>query len=308
MNESFFHSFACMGTEVKFQVVEPVARLHDAARDAAIARAVDWFHQVESACNRFDETSELRQLCAQPGVAVAASEILFEAVQFAVAVADASDGAFDPTVGARMEARGFDRDYRTGVSTRSFLHHDESHHDHSASYDEIELDIRTQTITLHKPLLLDLGAVAKGLAIDMAARELAPLHNFMVNAGGDLYVGGHNTQDERWHVGIRHPRMTDTFVHTLRASNCAVCTSGDYERVGADGAHHLMDARNSAPAESLASVTVTAPSAMVADALATAAFALGPSKGLEFLASHEVEGLLIAPTLERWTTPGMILD
>lgn len=303
MNESFFHSFACMGTEVQFQVVQPAAQLREPARDATIARAVDWFHQVESACSRFDESSELRQLCAQPGVAVAVSEILFEAVQFAVAVADASDGAFDPTVGARMEARGFDRNYRTGSSTRSFLRHDDA-----ASYEDIELDIRTQTITLHKPLLLDLGAVAKGLAIDMAARELAPLHNFMVNAGGDLYVGGHNAEDERWHVGIRHPRMADAFVHTLRASNCAVCTSGDYERVGADGSHHLMDARQGATADALASVTVTAPSAMVADALATAAFALGPIDGLPFLSSHEVEGLLISPSLERWTTPGMIVD
>lgn len=303
MNESFFHSFACMGTQVKFQIVQPKAQPHDAERDAAVARAADWFQQVELACNRFDDTSELRQLCAQPGVAVAVSEILFEAVQFAVAVAEASDGAFDPTVGARMEARGFDRNYRTGISTRQ-----ESPHDESASYQDVELNIAAQTITLHRPLLLDLGAVAKGLAIDMAARELAPLHNFMVDAGGDLYVAGHNAVDERWHVGIRHPRMADTYANTLRASNCAVCTSGDYERIATDGTHHLMDGRTNAAAEALASVTVTAPSAMVADALATAAFALGPTDGLAFLSRHDVDGLLIAPTLERWMTPGMIVD
>lgn len=292
-----------MGTEVKFQIVEPRAQLHETVRDSAIARATDWFYQVESACNRFDDSSELRQLCAQPGVAIAVSEILFEAVQFALAVADASDGAFDPAIGAKMESRGFDRDYRTGVQSRSNMSPA-----NSVSYKDIEVDIRTQTITLHKPLLLDLGAVAKGLAIDMAAREFLSLHNFMINAGGDLYAGGHNTADERWRVGIRHPRMADAFAYTLRASNCAVCTSGDYERVGADGTHHLMDARNGAAANTLASVTVTAPSAMVADALATAAFALGPTEGLAFLSSHEVEGLLIAPSLERWTTPGMIVD
>lgn len=303
MNESFFHSFACMGTEVKFQIVEPKSAQHEPVRDAAIARAADWFHQVEFACNRFDESSELRQLCAQTDVAVPVSEILFEAVQFAVAVADASDGAFDPTVGARMEARGFNRDYRTGMQTYTNTPYSDT-----ARYTDIELDIRTQTIRLRKPLLLDLGAVAKGLAIDMASRELSSLKNFMIDAGGDLFVGGHNTANERWHVGIRHPRLADTFVYTLRASDCAVCTSGDYERASADGAHHLMDARTRAAASALATVTVTAPSAMVADALATAAFALGPSAGLDFLSNHEVEGLLIAPSLEHWKTAGMIVD
>ena len=304
-----------MGTEVKFQIVETAAARHEPVRDAAIARAADWFRQVEFACNRFDETSELRRLCAQTAVAVPVSDILFEAVQFAVAVADASDGAFDPTVGARMHARGFNRDYRTGEYTDlpTDLHTpgDVTHpdtHTPAATYTDIELDRHTRMITLHKPLLLDLGAVAKGLAIDMAVRELTPLENFMIDAGGDLYVGGHNTANERWHVGIRHPRMSDTFVYTLRASGCAVCTSGDYERLGADGSHHLMNARENAPACTLASVTVTAPSAMVADALATAAFALGPEHGLAFLTQHGVEGLLISPTLEHWTTAGMILD
>lgn len=297
-----------MGTEVRFQIVEANAELrapelHAPERDAAIARASHWFHHVESVCSRFDETSELRKLCEQTNVAVRVSDLLFEAVQFAVAVADASDGAFDPTIGATVEARGFDRNHRTGLQTQHV-----AANARAANYTDVELDVEAQTITLHKPLLLDLGAVAKGLAIDMAARELAPFGNFMIDAGGDLYVGGHNVEDERWHVGIRHPRVPDSFAYTLRTTNSAICTSGDYERAGNDGLHHLMDARTQTVADGLASVTVTAPSAMVADALATAAFALGPRRGLEFLSQHDVQGLLIAPSLEHWKTAGMIVD
>ena len=92
-------------------------------------------------------------------------------------------------------------------------------------------------MTLHRPLLLDLGAVAKGLAIDMAARELQPFENFAIDAGGDLYFGGCNAAGEPWSVGIRHPRG-DGLLDTLRVSDAAVCTSGDYERRHRCGTSH----------------------------------------------------------------------
>ena len=62
--------------------------------------------------------------------------------------------------------------------------------------------MRKKDDTLHRPLTLDLGAVAKGLAVDAAARELAPFRNFAIDAGGDLYLGGCNDHGERWTVGI----------------------------------------------------------------------------------------------------------
>src|SRR5262245_33579409 len=79
-----------------------------------VEAAFEWFHQVEACCSRFDAQSELRQLCAQIGVAVPVTTMLFQAVQFALMVAEESGGAFDPTVGHAMEDRGFNRDYRTG--------------------------------------------------------------------------------------------------------------------------------------------------------------------------------------------------
>src|SRR5262249_46142484 len=150
------------------------------------------------------------------------------------------------------------------------------------------LDVVNYTITLTRPLVLDLGAVAKGLAIDMAAHELAPLRHFAIDAGGDLYLSGRNDDDEHWAVGVRHPRRTDTVFETVRVTNLAVCTSGDYERRDSRGGHHLLDPRAGHAASSLASATVIAGSAMVADALATAAFILGPAAGLEFLLRSSV--------------------
>ena len=145
------------------------------------------------------------------------------------------------------------------------------------------------------PLTLDLGAVAKGLAVDMAARELEPFQDFAIDAGGDLYLGGLNEQGEPWSVGIRHPRMDGELITSLRISNQAVCTSGDYER----GAHIIGAAQN------VASATVVASGAMLADALATAVFVLGPEKGLDLLNRLGVDGMIVTSDLQRYETPGL---
>jgi FAD:protein FMN transferase len=294
----YVHTIAAMGTIVTIQVVghDETAETRE-ARAAGVSRAAAWFEEIEKVCSRFDPSSELRQLCANVAIAVAASPMLFETIRFALEVAEDSDGAFDPTVGRRMEARGFDRHHVTGERANSGAPAT------SASWRDVELDAVAHTVTLHQPLTLDLGAVAKGLAVDMAARELTSLENFAVDAGGDLYLGGYNADGAPWSVGVRDPRG-DGLIETLRVSDTALCTSGDYERRSPDesGAHHIMDGRSGDTASRLASVTVVAPSAMVADAFATAAFALGPEEGARFLERHQLRGILVTPSRERIDT------
>ena len=285
-----------MGTVVTIHVVGD----HPDA-DGAIARAFDWFREIEARCTRFDADSEIMQLAARPGVPMRASAVVFEAVRFALSVARETGGAFDPTVGGRMAARGFNREHRTGRVVRSV-------ESDGASYRDVDLDVAERTITLRRPLTLDLGAVAKGLAVDTAARELRRFGDFAIDAGGNLYLGGRNPEGSPWSVGVRHPRADGALLDTLRVSGAAVCTSGDYERPvledRAAGQHHLLDPRTGASPTAAASVTVVAPTAMLADALATAAFVLGPVDGLRLLERHGVEGLIVTPSLERFETAG----
>ena len=91
-------------------------------------------------------------------------------------------------------------------------------------------------------------------------------------------------------------------IETIQVSNAAVCTSGDYERRSAEGASHILDARTGTGVGTLASMTVVAPAAMVADALSTAAFVLGPVGGIAFLEREGVAGLGFSPALERFAT------
>jgi FAD:protein FMN transferase len=274
---------AVMGTFVSIEVDAPAA---------AAKRAFEWFHLVEAHCSRFDAASELRQLTA--GKPTPTSPILFEAVRFALRVAEETGGAFDPTVGGRMAARGFNRHYLTREITGTAGSED------GVSFRDVELDEQNRTILLRRPLTLDLGAVAKGLAVDAAARELRPLRNFAINAGGDLYLSGCNPQGKPWSAGIRHPHVRGELVDRFRVCDRAVCTSGAYER-----GPHILDPRRGEAASGVASATVIAVSAMLADALATAAVVLDPKEGIALLTRMGVRGLIVTSALELLRTPDL---
>jgi thiamine biosynthesis lipoprotein len=280
-----------MNTVVTLRVVCPEVPLE------AIDRAFGWFREIETRCSRFDPDSEMMRLCARPGEAIEVSPLLFEAVRFARVVAEESGGAFDPTQGGRMTELGFNRHHVTGglIPARTAS---------NATYRDIEVDPGRRTILLRRPLTLDLASVVKGLAVDLAAHELAPFHDFAIDAGGDLYLSGANEKGEPWFIGVRHPRHDGELIAALRVTNRAVCTSGDYERKTAAG-HHILNPATGSSAKSTASVTVVATATMIADALATAAFVMGPETGIPFLERMGVEGLIFTPELLRFETRGL---
>lgn len=266
-----------------------------------VQEAFDWFAFVEDRCNRFDPRSELSRLSCRRDEPVPVSDLLFEAIALSLRVSRASKGAFSPVLGREMELLGFNRNYLTGETIgRSFESSE------PATYRDVGLDPLKRTVTLLKPLALDLNAVAKGFAIDLAARQLASFDNYVVNAGGDIFARGHNRFGEPWRIGIRNPRETAEVITMLGISGLAVCTSGDYERPSPDKAsgHHVIDPQSGRPVTGAASVTVVAPTASAADALSTAAFVLGPERGLAFLESEGVDGLIVTEDLEVVATPG----
>lgn len=121
-----------------------------------------------------------------------------------------------------------------------------------------------------------------------------------------MLVHGHNSSCSPWRIGIRHPRQVDGLICALNVSDAAICTSGDYERPRTDGkaGHHIIEPRSGQSSNEVASVTAVAPTAMLADALSTAAFVLGPVGGLKLFSSQCVEGLIVTPTLEQYATKG----
>ncbi len=264
-------------------------------------RAFAWFDEVERRCSRFDETSELRRLSDRAGEPIAVSALLFNALTLSLEVAHLTRGAFDPTIGRSMEQAGFDTNYLTGERVTS-----STVTDSRGTYHDIVLDTDARTVTLLRPLRLDLGAVAKGFAIDLAGRELDGLDGFVINAGGDILARGLNPDGEAWRIGVRHPRRPGELLTSLRITDAAVCTSGDYERRDdADNSHHILDPVNGTSSRAALSATVIAPTALVADALSTAVFVLGPEAGLDLLSREGVDGMIVGPDLGVVTTAGM---
>jgi thiamine biosynthesis lipoprotein len=290
------HAFGTvsMDTMVNIQVVSDLPRERI---EPTVQRAFEWFETIERICTRFDPTSEVMRLIDNVGTPVNVSTLLFEVTAFALDLAEQTNGAFDPTIGGSLERLGFNTNYKTGEKIHTAVDPD------NVSFHNVRLDRRERTILLRRPLIIDLNAVSKGLAIDLAARELRAYANVSVEAGGDIYLRGFNPAGEIWNVGIQHPRAEGLLARTLRLTDTAVCTSGDYERraPGANNESHILDARTGRPVGDLASVTVVAPTAMAADGLSTAAMVLGREQGKQFLERQGVGGVMIAPDGEMWT-------
>lgn len=292
-----------MSTTVSVQIV---GAQHDAP--ARAAEAFDWFRRVEAACSRFDMSSELSRLCRASPEWVAVSPLLFEVLRVAVAVADASDGAFDPTVGAVLAAMGFDTHWQTGrVMPLAPV-------DGHADWRDVEFDDAAGRVRVRRPLLLDLGAIAKGFALDLAARAMAAVADCCIVAGGDLRCRGMNARTRPWRTAIVDPLAPTGTTATVEvdAPEFAVCTSGGYRRHTARGHHLLVPSATArdrstaagASATHLAGVTVVAPQAMIADALSTACFVLGTERATILLEAQGVDALLIEPDGTHVTVRG----
>ncbi|WP_028401956.1 FAD:protein FMN transferase [Ectobacillus panaciterrae] len=297
--KTYEKSVLYMGTIVCIKVVTSRSKVEVEER---IIRAFETFRFVEGICSRFNEQSEIRRLSSQIGIPVQVSDILFEAIRFAWEAADLTEGVFDPTIGHMLEEYGFNLHYLTGeelVSSLSAVS--------PVSYRDVVLDEEKRTVLLSKPLLLDLGAVAKGLAVDLAVKELCDFEGFVIDAGGDIFAGGVNEREEPWVIGIRHPLRGEETICTVQLTDAAICTSGSYERISPvkENIHHLINPHLGISQSDIVSCTVIAPFAMMADVFSTVSFLLGAKKGAEQLQHVGLEGIWVTSSLDLHRTKGM---
>ncbi|KEO84630.1 FAD:protein FMN transferase [Tumebacillus flagellatus] len=158
-----------------------------------------------------------------------------------------------------------------------------------------QLDLRQKAIRVQPGTQLDLGGIAKGWTVDRAARHLRQFGCGFVNAGGDLRAFGQ--PQEPWNIGVADPFDPERNVAELQLSTGAVATSSTVKRRWQQGSawqHHLLDARTGRPSNTtIASATVTAPTAVQADVWAKTALLLGPKRGAEFLQRRKQKGVFV---------------
>ena len=155
-------------------------------------------------------------------------------------------------------------------------------------YRNIILDEKAGTVRFSKKgVLIDLGGIAKGYAVDRSIELLEDMGiaHALVTAGGDSRMIG-DRWGRPWTIGVRDPRQADKVVGKIPLLDVALSTSGDYERFFVeDGVryHHIIDPLSGDSARELQSVTVIGPDATTTDALSTSVFVLGLADGLELI-------------------------
>jgi thiamine biosynthesis lipoprotein len=176
----------------------------------------------------------------------------------------------------------------------------------------VEIDEAAGTVFLTRQgMRVHLGGIGKGYAVDHAVTILrrAGLRDFMIQAGGDLYVGGRK-EGRPWRLGIADPRgPAGQSVAALELSDGTFSTSGDYSRSFVrDGVryHHLIDPATGVPARGCRSVTIVADSPLQADGLSTGVFILGPADGMALIERlPQVEGVIVTAANDVLVSSGL---
>lgn len=280
-----------MGTVVEITVAH---RSEFKAREA-IQEAFQEIERIERLCGGHDPESALSMLNDKGFTnRIEVGAEIFGLIKNSMSVSQDSGGAFDITVGPITNLWDFDHGGK--VPDKAELRRNAG----KVGYKNLILGENSSKVGFRrKEMAIDLGGIAKGFAIDKAIEKLEEkgITSAIVDAGGDIKVIGTRPGKDHWRIGVQHPRDAGRLLLSLDLSDVAIVTSGDYARffmLGNIRYHHILDPASGEPARGCQSVTVTAPTAQEADACATAAFVLGPEKGIPFLrARRGVHGLIV---------------
>lgn len=267
------------------------------------------FDRLESLMSVWRDASDIQRLNAAAGVhAVPVSPEVREVLGTARRVSDLTGGKFDITFAALADIWKFDQDQDNRVPAAA----DIQARLPLVDYRAVEVDERAGTAFIaRRGVRAHLGGIGKGYAVDRGAAILRRrgIRHFMIQAGGDLYVGGVRG-DRPWRVGIRDPRgPAGRSFAALDLSDATFSTSGDYERFFIkDGRryHHIIDPDIGEPAAGCRSVTIVTDQAVLADALSTGVFVLGPADGMALIERlPQVEGVIVSATNEVLISSGL---
>jgi thiamine biosynthesis lipoprotein len=279
---SGFHE--TMGTFVQATVAAQNPRQAQGYFDAVFAE----MDKVKWMMNDRDPNSEISQLTQTAHLSpVAISPELFEVIAASVEYSKLSGGAFDITIGPETQLWRQMQKTHQQPSLEALAAAREK-----VGYEKLTLDPENKTVKFAiEGMKLDVGAIAKGYAVDGAIESLQRhgAVSAMVDLGGNVRCFGQGiAKNGDWMIGVQDPRKSDELLLKLRLNDMAVATSGDYERYAeVDGKKHshILNPKTAESVEELASVTIIAPTAIQTDAFSTIVSVLGKDKGLALIES-----------------------
>jgi len=265
--------------------------------DLALAELEAELETVDRACSRFRHDSELVQLNRAAGEETEVGPYLVDALEVALAAAAATDGAVDPTVGKALRLAGYDRTFSLVRLRDGHLVHVSSAP--GGAWRHIEVDRKRGTARIPAGVELDLGATAKALAADRAARAAAKATDdgVLVSLGGDVAVAG-DAPEGGWSVGVADDHAAPFPVHgpAVGIQSGGLATSGTCVRNWATAsgrAHHIIDPRSGRPADTpWRTVSVAAACCVDANTASTAAMVVG-EEAPDWLAQRRLPARLV---------------
>ena len=268
------------------------AQLDVTAIGAALFGAVDEVDQQMSTWKPASALSRLNGAPEHTWISVPAA--LFEVLEAGLEVGRQSAGAFDIGVGELVEAWGFGPSHtRTAApgaacAVASFR----------PAWERLELDRAGRQVRKNAPICLDLCGIAKGYGVDQLAHclERWNIADYLVGIDGEMRARGTKPAGEAWVVALEQPTVGVRAVGGVMAlGDVAIATSGDYRRCvtidGARYAHTIAPTEQQPLRNTLAAVSVLAPTCMLADAWATALLVLGETAGLALARNRSIDAL-----------------
>ncbi len=239
--------------------------------------ATNEIKRIENLISSWDSLSETSLIIKYSGIKpVKVDKELFDLIARSIKISELTDGAFD------ISYASMDRLWKFDGSMKQLPTNEEIAASVSkVGYKNIVLDPQKQTVFLKlKGMRIGFGALGKGYAADKAKELLISLgvKGGIINASGDLTTWGTQPDGNPWMVGITNPLNKEKVFSWFPINGNAVVTSGNYEKfVEFNGKKytHIIDPRTGWPASGLTSVSIFAPKAELADALATSVFVMG---------------------------------
>ena len=277
--ETFKRTLKLMGSRFDITVV---------AKDSLegkkfIKMAVDEIERIENLISSWDENSQTSKINRNSGIKPVEVDLeLFQLIERAIAISHLTDGAFDISYASMDKIWKFDGSMKEMPSEDEIKASVEK-----VGFKNIILDKSKNTVFLKlKGMKIGFGAIGKGYAADKAKELLMSkgVTAGIINASGDMNTWGKQPNGSDWKVAITNPLNKNKAFALLPINNSAVVTSGNYEKfVNFNGIRysHIIDPRTGYPSSGIISVTVFAPKAELADALATSVFVMGKDTGLD---------------------------
>jgi len=275
----FRQSRFIMGTSVEITL----SRAEPARAEEAMEAAFQEVERINVLLSHYRPDSEVSQITRFSGKKeIRVSPETLEVIERALYFSRLSEGAFDITIGSVFRLWNFregkipdDRSRRENLKR--------------VDYRKIKVDRSRSSVFLEDGgMELDLGAIGKGYAVDLACGVLLKkgMESFLVKAGGEIKAHGEKEAGVPWIIGVQHPRLSSDILAKLKVRNAAISTSGDYEKFflkEGERYHHILSPSTGMPVQECQSVTIMAPTSMDADGLATAVFVSGPQKGFSLI-------------------------